>query len=249
VIGTQGIEDSAGRSARPPKLSHAVLDIESRRRKAKLITDLIDEVIGPISRMDVLEIGTGSGYIASLIAPKCRSFVSVDIVDERLQADFSFELVSSEVLPFESASFDLVISNHVIEHVDDQGLHLRESGRVLREGGAIYLSTPNRYTFNEPHFRLPFLSWLPSSFRDSYVRLARKGAAFDVRPLSYGDLLRLAHHEGLHCWDIGDRMAARRIREKVNIPFGVVGGVWPIARHVTPTFVTVLQHRASGSPS
>ena len=227
------------------KKSHAVLDIESRRRKAALITELVEHNVGPLSAMDVLEIGTGSGYISAIIAPGCRSFVSVDIVDERKDHSFKFQTVSSETLPFPESKFDLVISNHVIEHVDDQRAHLREASRVLRADGAVYLSTPNRYTLNEPHFRLPFLSWLPMRMRDSYVRLAKKGDRFDVQPLSRRDLRILAESAKFAVRDIGDQMTARRLAEKLPVPRLMVRAAWPGLRVLAPTFVTILRSNES----
>ena len=45
------------------------------------------------------------------------------------------------VLPFRDASFDLVISHAVIEHVKNPGAYLREARRVLRPGGRLFLET------------------------------------------------------------------------------------------------------------
>jgi ubiquinone/menaquinone biosynthesis C-methylase UbiE len=53
-------------------------------------------------------------------------------------------LITGTHLPFADDSFDVVLSNHVIEHVEDQGEHLKELRRVLREDGICYLATPNK---------------------------------------------------------------------------------------------------------
>lgn len=47
-------------------------------------------------------------------------------------------------LPFASDTFDLVICIEVIEHIADQARVLREIYRVLKPGGTLYLTTPNR---------------------------------------------------------------------------------------------------------
>jgi hypothetical protein len=49
----------------------------------------------------------------------------------------------------------------------------------------------------EPHFRLAFLSWLPRSMRDRYVRLARKGTYYDCEPLTVAELEALLDATGL----------------------------------------------------
>lgn len=45
-------------------------------------------------------------------------------------------------MPFGPASFDFVIANHVLEHVDDDLMALAEIHRVLRPGGLAILQTP-----------------------------------------------------------------------------------------------------------
>lgn len=50
--------------------------------------------------------------------------------------------VDMEAMPFADATFDLVIANHVLEHVDDDLRALREIRRVLRPGGRAVLQTP-----------------------------------------------------------------------------------------------------------
>jgi SAM-dependent methyltransferase len=57
-------------------------------------------------------------------------------------------LKSSSVLdhgrfPFPDASFDAVVSNYVVEHVDDPTMHLGEISRVLGPGGRYVFRTPN----------------------------------------------------------------------------------------------------------
>ncbi|WP_460823923.1 class I SAM-dependent methyltransferase [Lysobacter olei] len=50
--------------------------------------------------------------------------------------------VDIESMPFPDGSFDLVIANHVLEHVDDDLLAVREIHRVLRKDGSAVLQTP-----------------------------------------------------------------------------------------------------------
>jgi SAM-dependent methyltransferase len=102
-------------------------------------------------------------------------------------------------LPFDSKSFDVVVSNHVIEHVgtrSDQHVHLTELRRVLDPAGTGYLATPTRWALVEPHFKVPMLSWPPRRVRNTYVRLARKGKVYDVDPFGPREIrsaLRRAH--------------------------------------------------------
>jgi SAM-dependent methyltransferase len=127
--------------------------------------------------------------------------VSVDVVDERVVEDgYEFQLVDDVLLPFDDASFDVVVSNHVIEHVgarDSQLTHLKEIHRVIAPSGVGYLALPNRWALIEPHFRLPFLSWAPESWRSGYLGAFRKGDHYDCRPLGYRELNRMLREAGL----------------------------------------------------
>lgn len=182
--------------------AHAVLEERSRRLKAKKIELLLGETTLR-SCTELLEVGTGSGVIAShfgeLLAPRAR-VVGIDVRDSRTtDRHFEFRLVSSVDIPFEANRFDVVLTNHVIEHLRPraaQRRHLEEIHRVLRPGGVAYIAAPNRWRFHEAHFRLWFLSWLPPWLRDRYVRLARRGTHYDCEPLSRRQLFSLAHRAG-----------------------------------------------------
>jgi SAM-dependent methyltransferase len=174
----------------PARKPHVVTDLPSRRWKAQKIERLLglSELPGPLR---LLEIGTGTGGIAQYFSrhPSGRFDVdAVDVVDSRSgECDFRFTKVTDTTLPFAADSFDLVLSNHVIEHVGDaaaQRRHLAEIARVLRPGGRGYLAVPNRWMLVEPHYHLAFLSWLPRSWRSAWLRLWRRGEYYDCEPLS-----------------------------------------------------------------
>lgn len=174
----------------PARQPHAVLDLLSRRHKGLKIERLLD-LQGLPQPIRLLEIGTGSGGIAHYFAthPTLQFHVTaVDVVDQRLiRDDYDFHLVHDTALPFADASFDVVLSNHVIEHVGErpaQLAHLRELHRVMAPGGVGYLAVPNRWMFTEPHYRLAFLSWLPRPLRTPYLRLMRRGQRYDCEPLT-----------------------------------------------------------------
>ena len=139
----------------------------------------------------MLEIGTGSGGIAHFFGSAGSMGWDVEAIDvedvRRVTGGYRFTLVDDVMLPFADASFDVVVSNHVIEHVGDarqQARHLEELARGLRPGGVGYLAVPCRWMLVEPHYRLPFLSWLPQRAADLYVRLAGKGDYYDCQPLT-----------------------------------------------------------------
>lgn len=176
---------------------HAVLDLPSRNWKAEKIARLLDLANRP-QPMRLLEIGTGSGGIAHWFAihPSLRcDVVAVDVADNRLVRDgYMYRQVHGVELPFADGSFDVVITNHVIEHVGDtraQQRHLAEVHRVMQPDGIGYLAVPNRWMLTEPHYQLKFLSWWPHSWRSPYLRLMRKGTFYDCEPLQMKQLERM----------------------------------------------------------
>jgi SAM-dependent methyltransferase len=174
--------------------AHAVLDMPSRRLKAMKIERLLglDQGTVPIC---MLEVGCGSGGISHYFGthPSARFEVhAVDVTDSRLVFDaYDFRTVLDTELPYPDARFDVVLSNHVIEHVGDEAAqirHLRELKRVLKPGGVGYLAAPNRWMLIEPHYRLIFLSWLPYRWRNSYLKIMRGKDFYDCNPLILSEL-------------------------------------------------------------
>ncbi len=167
------------------KTSHAVLDIESRKKKAAAIIGILKDYKN-IEDCKVLDIGTGSGVIAYEIGKLSKKAYAVDLRDERiLKNNYTFKKIKDEKLPFKDKEFDIIISNHVMAHVKDDELHLKEIKRVLKDDGVVYLSMLNRIWPLEPNFNLLFLSWLPKKSAGFYLRLMRKGENYDVNPLTY----------------------------------------------------------------
>jgi len=209
---------------------HAVLDLPSRDLKAMKIAHLLGlDPGGPRKRL--LEIGCGSGGISRWFGesgPMHWDVEAVDVEDVRLSRDgYRFRTVTGTTLPFDDASFDVVLTNHVIEHVGDeraQRAHLHEVRRVLRDDGVAYLAVPNRWMLVEPHFRLPFLSWMPMPMSHAYVRLAGRGTHYDCRPLTCTRIERMLADNGF-AW-------TQRTSDALRLTFELERPGSPLYRHV-----------------
>jgi len=185
------------------RLPHAVLDLPSRRLKGLKIEQLLALTNLP-RPMRMLEVGTGSGGIAHYFGthPTLEFQVdAVDVHDNRLVTEgYQYQQVTGTQLPFGDECFDVVITNHVIEHVGDelaQRAHLAELRRVLSPRGIGYLAVPNRWMLVEPHYRVAFLSWWPHAWRTPYLRMMRKGQVYDCEPLQMTQLERLLDESDL----------------------------------------------------
>lgn len=184
---------------------HASVDRASRTLKAKKIIALVGQ--DRFQRATrILEVGCGSGVISSLLSEICgptQTIDAVDVTDSRIETSgFRFTLVDGTDLPFSDSEFDLVLTNHVIEHVGDETAqlnHLREIRRVLRSDGAVYFAAPNKWRLIEPHFGLPLLSWFPQRASDWYVRAMERGTHYDCFPRSLRNLRRIIRTAGFDC--------------------------------------------------
>lgn len=68
---------------------------------------------------------------------------------------------SEEGLPFDSGLFGLVVSNQVVEHVEDLDSFFGEAARVLAPDGTGLIVFPPNSHIIEAHCRVPFAHWLP----------------------------------------------------------------------------------------
>jgi SAM-dependent methyltransferase len=94
-----------------------------------------------------LELGGGDGFVASLLAPYCRSFVTTDSYRPRLVHDACAVkrlVCDATALPFADASFDFIFSSSVLEHIRDLSAALSEMRRCLRPGGLMLHIMPSR---------------------------------------------------------------------------------------------------------
>jgi SAM-dependent methyltransferase len=102
----------------------------------------------------VLEVGCGEGYGTALLSSAADPVLGLDY-DRRTVAhaaaryrDAAFALGNLAALPVVSAGVAVVATLQVIEHVWDQPQFVGECRRVLRPGGLLLVTTPNRLTFS-----------------------------------------------------------------------------------------------------
>ncbi len=111
----------------------------------------------------VLELGCGIGYQSAFLSKIADQVIATDLADEDIEAhapgmkkaeelhkklnisNVKFVSCSAEDLPFEDASFDLVYSSHVLEHIPDLNKAMQEMARVLKPGGIFMSVTPTTF--------------------------------------------------------------------------------------------------------
>ena len=153
-------------------------------RRHRIVQSQIRESGGSL-----LDFGCGNGAQTAFFASQFDTVTGLDVNAQSI-TEFDTRFRDLEVsahgleydgrdIPLESATIDCAISFEVLEHVDDERHALRELHRVLRPGGTLAMSVPNRWWIFETHGaelpllpwnRVPFFSWLPKSIHDRYAR-------------------------------------------------------------------------------
>lgn len=159
--------------------------------------EMIREAAGTRAAGVVLVDGCGVGAYLEKLSKSAVLAVGLDIELERAQESNrkapAVINAAGERLPFPDDRFDLILSHEVLEHVQNDGMAIREMVRTLRPGGRLVLFCPNRgYPF-ETHGiywngryqfgNIPLVNYLPRRWRD---RLAPH-----VNVYTRGDLERL----------------------------------------------------------
>ena len=109
----------------------------------------------------VLDIGCGAGGKTIYYASKgVKEITGIEILEKyrneaenlamnyNLQDKFKFVQGDASNMPFEEETFDTIIMNDAMEHVDQPEMVLRECYRVLKKNGKLYLNFP---PYNHPY--------------------------------------------------------------------------------------------------
>jgi SAM-dependent methyltransferase len=118
------------------------------------------------NRMRVLDVGCGDGLVSAILLSK-RPDLSVQGIDvlRRSRAHIPVEMFDGHRIPFDSASFDVVLFSDVLHHTEDPTALLKEARRVAA-----------RYVLIKDHYRQGIAAYTRLRFMD-WVGNARFGVA------------------------------------------------------------------------
>ena len=158
-------------------------DVEGREQKFEKILAVLRDFCKDSEPFNCLDIGCSAGIITSFLGNHFQMSVGIDIDQEAVQFARSHSLsprvhfltADSMMLPFHNNSIDVIVCNHVYEHVPSADRMMDEIYRVLKETGFCYFSAGNKYMVIEGHYGLPFLSWVPKRIAHLYLRITGKG--------------------------------------------------------------------------
>jgi 2-polyprenyl-3-methyl-5-hydroxy-6-metoxy-1,4-benzoquinol methylase len=184
-----------------------------RRRLAVVFDECLAETA--LAGRWTLDAGCGYGLFSAAAEARGADVVSVDLgprlVARAMARAGSRGLVADACqLGLREASFDLVISSEMLEHTEAPARAVAELGRVLKAGGLLVLTTPNRI-WQGPVRTASRLRLRPFRSRENFVgwrALERACAAAG---------LEILDHFGFHPWpfQLGLDRLARRVERRL----------------------------------
>jgi SAM-dependent methyltransferase len=201
------------------------------RRHEAVYVAVADRCTGAL----VLEAGCGEGYGAGMLAEVAAGVLALDL-DAVTAAHVARRYPRTGVaranlvaLPVRDEACAAVVSLQVIEHLWEQERFLRECFRVLRPGGTLMLSTPNRLTFS-PGRDTPL-----NPFHTRELSAAELAGL--VRDAGFGDVEVHGLHHGPRLRDLDARHGGSLVDAQVAVALD--GGTWPAALRIDVESVTV----------
>lgn len=173
----------------------------------------------------VIDAGCGEGYGASALAVASGGCLAVDldlVTADHLRRHYGSDRLhpivgNLDALPVRDGSADLLVSLQVIEHLWDLGRFLRECRRVLRPGGVVVVSTPNRLVSS------PGLARGDKPLNPFHVEeFDAEQVVGHLTDAGFGDvgLLGLAHGARVRSWE---RQFGSLVRQQVD---AILSGSW-----------------------
>lgn len=136
------------------RYSRSVQQVIQSQEAKNAWQDLFTEMLGK-TRISILDVGTGPGVIALLLAEQGHDVTGIDQSEEMLanarrnaqasNISVRFKQGNAEKLPFQDGSFDAVVNRHVLWTVTDPEKAISEWWRVLKPSGRIMIIDGNWY--------------------------------------------------------------------------------------------------------
>ena len=131
------------------RFEEALSEYDTDRRVEILVEDFLGDL--DLRGVHALDVGCGLGFFSRALQARGAVVLACDIgheLVERIRATVGCESVQADALAlvdqFGESRFDLVLSSECIEHTPSPTQALIQLAKVLKPGGRLSLSTPNR---------------------------------------------------------------------------------------------------------
>ena len=153
----------------------------SRTRKALRVLAVLEDALGDLSGLNLLDIGCSRGIMTWAYARKVGQAAGVDVEPELIEfarehnasPNLKYLLAQGDTYDLPSESFDIITCTQVYEHANDAEVMMSEIYRLLKPGGVCCFSAANRLKWADPHYggKLPLLTVIPKPLGHLYLRV------------------------------------------------------------------------------
>ncbi len=193
---------------------------ETKQKRTLEILELFMSMAGKtpdsLKGLRVLDLGCGMGGLSVALAREGAIVHPYDynpaycqitrLRGRRYDLELSPVNGGGEHLPFPGGAFDIIVCMDVLEHVQRPQDLLAEASRCLKPGGLLYITAINRFAFNDPHYHVRGVNWLPRRLATPFLKLTGrfkdnsrftdKQTLEEMHYFRYGQLPRLARRNG-----------------------------------------------------
>jgi SAM-dependent methyltransferase len=177
-----------------------------------------------LQKPDIIELGSGSGWLTSVLGafgPATGVELSPIAVAQARERYPSLRFVQADLHDWDypREQFDLVVSHEVLEHLSDQSRHFELAHGLLREGGYLILTTPNKLIYDDlaSHGQVemqPIENWMTKSslrlMAQRYLEIVRLQT---IRPFPRRGVFRMVNYFKLR--SVAERLCLRPFLENV----------------------------------
>lgn len=135
--------------------------------------------------MIVLDIGSGFGMYSQELGKYVKKVVGIEPfkqayehakkINKRKNVRFFNKLIENYN---GKEKFDLAISLTTLEHMPNAEKSYKHVFKLMKKNSMLYITAPNKLWPMEPHYALPFLSWLPLPLANFYLNVLGKGKSY-----------------------------------------------------------------------
>ncbi len=236
----------------------AVLNGDVRLTKVKKMLSILEDA-GLLQNTSgiAMDIGCSGGFFINALPEFFARVIGIDIDIHALRLAkksasqherITLLAADSMRIPVADDSIDLVICNHVYEHVPDADQLFSEIYRILKPGGVCYFGAASRLTVVEPHYHLPFLSWLPKPLAHLYMRAAGKGDFYYENLRTCDGIRKLVSKFSVNDYTLKivtapDKFNARDLIRPGSLLERIPLAVWRMGYRMLPGYIYLLTKR------
>ena len=228
-------------------------DREGRGQKFRKILSVLKDFRSETHSLTCLDLGCSHGIITSFLGDHFSEVIGMDIDQGALQStrvhgsspSVQFLMGDAMIIPLREGSMDVVICNHIYEHVPDAKQMMEEIYRVLKKGGFCYFAAGNKYMVMEGHYHLPLLSWFPKPLAHLYLKWSGKGNFYYEDHLSLRELRKLVQRFEIHDYTLSiirdpRKFFATELFDPERFFYRCIRRVSPYLYWCIPTYVWIL---------